>query len=137
MEKNRRAHFQLHEMDYQTYLIWKSDHINNERKYLAWIRTSLALITLGFVVQRFDLFLHAGIAAAAGDIPRFPDYVRIIPVVFFALGGIMLTVSTLEFFKDRRRINQRLPESTLQIDILILCTLVFLITVTVVFLWPK
>ena len=135
--KNAPPVQRLPEMDYRTYLIWKSDHINNERKFLAWIRTSLALITLGFIVQRFDLFLLSSMSEAMDKAPELPAYVRIIPVFFFGLGGIMLAVATMEFFKDRRRINRRLPESTLQLDILILCTLAFLIFVTGVFLWPK
>lgn len=29
------------------------DHLANERTFLAWIRTGLATITFGFVVERF------------------------------------------------------------------------------------
>ena len=35
------------------------DHMANTRTLLAWIRTSVALIGLGFVVARFGLFLRA------------------------------------------------------------------------------
>ena len=33
-------------------------HLANERTFLAWLRTSVALIGLGFVVSRFGLFLR-------------------------------------------------------------------------------
>jgi putative membrane protein len=33
------------------------DYLAEERTFLAWIRTSLALIGFGFVVARFGLFL--------------------------------------------------------------------------------
>ena len=32
-----------------------TDHLANERTFLAWIRTGLATITFGFVVERFGL----------------------------------------------------------------------------------
>ncbi|WP_333463012.1 YidH family protein [Microcoleus sp. herbarium7] len=34
------------------------EHQANERTFLAWLRTSLALIGLGFAIARFSLFLR-------------------------------------------------------------------------------
>ena len=34
------------------------EHLANERTLLAWIRTAIALMGLGFVVARFGLFLR-------------------------------------------------------------------------------
>lgn len=34
------------------------EHQANERTFLAWLRTSLALITFGFAIARFSLFLR-------------------------------------------------------------------------------
>ncbi len=36
-----------------------SDHAANERTFLAWVRTAVAMMGFGFVVERFDLFLRA------------------------------------------------------------------------------
>ena len=35
-----------------------TDHLANQRTFLAWIRTGLATITFGFVVERFGLLLR-------------------------------------------------------------------------------
>jgi putative membrane protein len=35
-----------------------SDHLANERTFLAWIRTSIAVMGLGFVVARFGVWLR-------------------------------------------------------------------------------
>ena len=35
-----------------------TDHLANERTFLAWIRTSIALISLGFVVAKFSVWLR-------------------------------------------------------------------------------
>ena len=34
-----------------------SDHLANERTFLAWIRTSVGLMGFGFVVVKFSIFL--------------------------------------------------------------------------------
>lgn len=36
-----------------------SDHAANERTFLAWVRTAIALMAFGFVIEKFDLFLQA------------------------------------------------------------------------------
>ena len=34
-----------------------TDFAANERTFLAWVRTAIAVIALGFVIERFNLFL--------------------------------------------------------------------------------
>ncbi len=34
-----------------------ADHMANERTFLAWVRTGLGIMALGFVVERFSLFI--------------------------------------------------------------------------------
>jgi putative membrane protein len=36
-----------------------SDHAANERTFLAWVRTAIAVMAFGFVIEKFDLFLQA------------------------------------------------------------------------------
>lgn len=35
-----------------------TEYLANERTFLAWIRTSIAIISLGFVVAKFSLWLR-------------------------------------------------------------------------------
>ncbi|HEV3286504.1 MAG TPA: DUF202 domain-containing protein, partial [Steroidobacteraceae bacterium] len=34
-----------------------SDHAANERTFLAWVRTGIAVIAFGFVIEKFNLFM--------------------------------------------------------------------------------
>jgi putative membrane protein len=34
-----------------------SDHAANERTFLAWVRTGIAVIVFGFVIEKFNLFV--------------------------------------------------------------------------------
>jgi inner membrane protein YidH len=36
-----------------------SDHAANERTFLAWVRTGIATIAFGFVIEKFNLFIMA------------------------------------------------------------------------------
>jgi len=44
-----------------------SDHAANERTFLAWVRTGIAVIAFGFVIEKFNLFLLTLAAAGVGN----------------------------------------------------------------------
>jgi putative membrane protein len=47
-----------------------SDHAANERTFLAWVRTGIAVIAFGFVVEKFNLFVLAMASASSLDAGR-------------------------------------------------------------------
>ena len=51
-----------------------SDHAANERIFLAWVRTGIAVIAFGFVIERFNLFLLSLLSAAALEPTRAPQH---------------------------------------------------------------
>jgi uncharacterized protein (DUF302 family)/uncharacterized membrane protein YidH (DUF202 family) len=65
-----------------------TDYLAAERTFLAWIRTGLALMGLGFVVARFGLFLQT-LAIAASD----PAYRAYGPSFWFGTAFIILGVA--------------------------------------------
>jgi len=69
-------------------------YLANERTFLSWLRTSIALVGLGFVVARFGLFLRefqlviqreAGAASSA-----FPTSVQLTDPSFSSILGVMM-----------------------------------------------
>ncbi|MBV1703397.1 MAG: DUF202 domain-containing protein [Hyphomicrobiales bacterium] len=44
-----------------------SDHSANERTFLAWVRTGIAVMAFGFLVAKFNLFLRIAAATMAAD----------------------------------------------------------------------
>ncbi|HTN67135.1 MAG TPA: DUF202 domain-containing protein [Burkholderiaceae bacterium] len=67
-----------------------------ERTLLAWQRTAIALIGLGFVIERFGLFL-AMISAGADVAPGHGRASLLFGVIFLLLGALVATVSALQF----------------------------------------
>jgi putative membrane protein len=43
-----------------------ADHAANERTFLAWVRTGIATIAFGFVIEKFNLFVLTIAAATPG-----------------------------------------------------------------------
>src|SRR5690348_17084534 len=70
-----------------------TDHLANQRTFLAWIRTGLATITFGFVVARFGLFLRElGFKSNVAEILPF-HYSSFFGVSLTLLGVIIMIVA--------------------------------------------
>ena len=46
-----------------------ANHAANERTFLAWVRTGIAIIALGFVIEKFNLFLLTVARTLAAEAP--------------------------------------------------------------------
>ncbi|HUZ60486.1 MAG TPA: DUF202 domain-containing protein [Hanamia sp.] len=86
-----------------------SDHLANERTFLAWVRTSIALMGFGFVIVKFALFVRE-VALALGDKAVNPEkgFSAVIGVIMVALGAM---VATLAYFRYRS-IEKQLMNNT-------------------------
>jgi putative membrane protein len=84
------------------------DHAANERTYLAWIRTGITIIALGFLVEKFDLFLAVlGPRASRGAVQALPSVPSAFANVALVLLGIIITVwATVRYFAIKRAIDK-------------------------------
>jgi putative membrane protein len=81
-----------------------SDHLANERTFLAWIRTGLATITFGFVIQRFGLLLRQlGVKATLIFSLHFST---VIGVALTMLGVLMMVAALVNFLQNRQAIDR-------------------------------
>ena len=66
-----------------------SDHAANERTFLAWVRTAIALMAFGFVIERFDLFLRyaAPLAAQQKIAPHRGAFANAVGLAVMVFGG--------------------------------------------------
>jgi putative membrane protein len=89
-----------------------SDHAANERTYLAWVRTGVAVVALGFVIEKFNLFLIAMASGAVGNEAGKALLVRLSRgisryegLLFIASGVALLVLATLRFVRTTRLLN--------------------------------
>jgi putative membrane protein len=93
-----------------------SDHAANERTFLAWVRTAIAVMAFGFLVAKFDLFLKtAARSVAAGDrqaatLPR-ADVGGAIGTVLIIAGTVMVVLAAVRFVHTRRAIDSAKPDT--------------------------
>lgn len=84
-----------------------ADHLANERTFLAWIRTSIALIGFGFVIVKFAMFVKQ-ISIALGEKTVIPGkgYSAVIGVIMVALGAVMAALAYLRYVNIEKQLSQ-------------------------------
>lgn len=87
-----------------------SDHAANERTFLAWVRTGIAVIAFGFFIEKFNLFLLAISRAAAGaqgqPLSRLPGRVGSYEGLLLIFGGVALVLlATVRFVRITRLLD--------------------------------
>jgi putative membrane protein len=107
-----------------------SDHSANERTFLAWVRTSIAVIAFGFLVERFDLFLAIVAPKAIENkitVSR-GEFGHIAGLVLIVLGIVMILVSAVRFGRTAREIDDEklLPGTGSRVDFALAILLVLL-----------
>src|SRR2546425_8867130 len=82
-----------------------TDHLANERTFLAWIRTGLATITFGFVVERFGVVVLELDPKTQSLIVLSFHASSLIGVALTVLGVIILVFALINFLQNRRSID--------------------------------
>ncbi len=83
-----------------------SDHLANERTFLAWIRNSIALIGFGFVIVKFALFIkQISIAHDEKHIMPTKGYSALIGVTMVALGASMAALAYMRYVNVEKQLN--------------------------------
>lgn len=110
-----------------------TDHSANERTYLAWIRTSIAIMAFGFLIEKFELYI-VYIGHAIGDEKHFQSSLsaELVGLSLFLVGISIIIVSTLRFFMHKEAIESddtiiySIKKTNILLSILIILMAVFL-----------
>ena len=84
------------------------DHLANERTFLAWIRTSIAVMAFGFVVVKFALFIkQISIVLAGKVILPGKSYSAFIGIILVGIGAVMALMAFLRYRETERQLLNR------------------------------
>lgn len=91
-----------------------SDHAANERTFLAWVRTGIATIAFGFVVEKFNLFVRTMAEANTSNgatqlhFERFSGaFSHYDGLVLIIIGMAIIVVSLFRFVRTSRMIDDQ------------------------------
>lgn len=115
-----------------------SDHAANERTFLTWVRTGIAIMAFGFLVERFDIFLKVA-AASLGQHPHAVTgqaFGNIAGLSLIIAGAVMIFLSTLRFRRTAKAIEniQAMAGPGTRLDIALSAMLVALGAALVIYL---
>ncbi len=84
-----------------------SDHAANERTFLAWVRTAIAVMAFGFVIERFDLFLQVAAPQLAlrQTAAHSQMFANAAGLAFIGIGVVMIVVAGIRFRKTAKDIE--------------------------------
>ncbi len=84
-----------------------TDHAANERTFLAWVRTSIAVIAFGFLVERFDLFIAFMVPPGVKNHIAMPrgEFGHIAGLTLIVLGMVMIGVAAWRFARTSKEID--------------------------------
>jgi putative membrane protein len=113
-----------------------SDYAANERTFLAWVRTGVAVIAFGFVIEKFNIFVLSLLDAASFDPMQRLQLERLSgPSTHFqglaliVVGIVLLVVATIRFVRTERLLAEPTahPISGTRIGVLLSAALVVIV----------
>jgi putative membrane protein len=107
-----------------------SDHAANERTFLAWVRTAIAIMAFGFLVEKFDLFLEIASKSVGGRMPSVGGQVigNVAGLLLIVLGGAAMVLAIFRFRKTALDIDsmEKRPSTGERMDVILVALIVAL-----------
>jgi putative membrane protein len=84
-----------------------SDHLANERTFLAWIRTSIGIMAFGFVVVKFSLFVkQVSTLVGKPGLVQHRSYSVIVGIILVAAGTLTCVLSYFRYKRTEKILKQ-------------------------------
>ncbi len=99
-------------------------HMANERTFLAWVRTSIAIMAFGFVVEKFALFIKQleysfDKPNTFSVTPSSTGYSTIFGMVLVATGALIGLLAFVRYKKVEREILEDTYRPWIMLDVLV------------------
>lgn len=100
------------------------ERLANERTFLAWIRTSIALMGFGFVIMKFNLFLkQLSFLIDATALPENAPSANV-GVVMVAIGVVIALLAFLQYKKKDKQLQNNCFTSSTTLSLFVMLIMV-------------
>jgi putative membrane protein len=84
-----------------------SDHAANQRTFLAWVRTAIAIMAFGFLVEKFDLFLEVAAPSLVDRAISLPGQRigSLAGLALIVLGTAIVAIAAIRFLITAKNID--------------------------------
>lgn len=115
-----------------------SDHLANERTFLAWIRTSVAIMGFGFVVVKFALFIKqiSLVLNTKQTVLPGKGYSTLIGILLVAIGAFMALYSYLRYRNTEKQLLNKAYKPSQLPSLLLTLAIVIVGALLVIYLIP-
>ena len=95
-----------------------TDHLANERTFLAWVRTAITIMAFGFVIARFGRLIRysSGLGAASSSSSPPASLADGVGVFLVLAGTAILAVSLLRYVRTRADLLAGRFESRIRVE---------------------
>lgn len=108
-----------------------ADHLANERTFLSWVRTGIAIMAFGFVLVRFDLFvkqIHI-LMQSNNKLMELPDakgYSDVFGFALVCLGTLLPLFAYLRYRKTSKQLYEKIYKPSLMLSLLITISIILI-----------
>jgi putative membrane protein len=115
-----------------------ADFLANERTFLAWIRTSIALMGFGFVIVKFAVFLRQ-VSFMMGEQVQLTQnrYSATVGLVMVVLGALLATLAYMRYSRIQKQLHENEYFPTKWLSVVVTACIVIGCIFLVIYLLPN
>ncbi|MDD3789229.1 MAG: DUF202 domain-containing protein [Petrimonas sp.] len=114
-----------------------SDHLANQRTFLAWIRTSIALMGFGFVIVKFAVFLREMTQMVGQTVKNNTRESVIVGIFMVILGALAAILGYVQFYKVHQQIENESYKSSQSLNLTLTLLVVVLSSLLIFYLFSN
>jgi putative membrane protein len=101
------------------------DHLANERTFLAWVRTSVAVVVFGFAIGRFAIAMRQ-LTAFQGQAPKSTGLSVWMGTISILAGIVMAVAGLMRYRKTRAQLEEgKFEPAGFIVDMVTILTVLF------------
>jgi len=101
------------------------DHLANERTFLAWVRTSVAIVVFGFAIGRFAIAMRQ-LTAFQGHESKATGFSVCMGTISILAGVVMVVAGLMRYRKTRAQLDEgKFEPAGFIVDLVTILTVLF------------